>query len=62
VVCGEEGLGEVEEKAERDLILGGVGNLVMEDSHGEECKEWEKNVCTFVCDFNGGWLKNSSLL
>ncbi len=34
----------------------------MEDSHGEGCKEWKKNVCTFVCDFNGGWLKDSSFL
>ncbi len=62
MVCGKKGLGEVEEEEERNLILGGVGNLVMENFHGNGCKEWKKNVCTFVCDFNGGWLKYSSLL
>ncbi len=42
VVCGEKGLGEVEEEEERDLILRGVGNLVMENFHGNGCKEWKK--------------------
>ncbi len=34
VVCGEEGLEEVEEDGDIHLIFGGVGKLRMEDSHG----------------------------
>ncbi len=49
VVCGEEGLREVEKEGERDLILGGVGNLGMEDSHGKGSHEWKKNVCMDLC-------------
>lgn len=49
MVCGEEGLREVEKEGERDLILGGVGNLGMEDSHGKGSHEWKKNVCMDLC-------------
>jgi hypothetical protein len=42
VVCGEEGLEEVEDDGDIHLILGGVGELRMEDSHGEGCKERKK--------------------
>ncbi len=39
MVCGEEGLKEMEEEGERNSILGGVENLGIEDFHGEGYKE-----------------------
>jgi len=42
VVCGEEGLKEVQDDGEIYSILGGVGKLGMEDFHGEGCKEWKR--------------------
>lgn len=55
VVCEEEVLKEMEEEGERNSILGVVKNLGMEDSYG-------KRYMYLCVDFNGGWLKDSSLL
>ncbi len=52
VVCGEEGLEEVEENGDIHLILVGLGKLGMEDSHGEGYKEW-KNM--YVILMEDGW-------
>jgi len=41
VVCGEEGLKEVQKDGEIHSIFGRVGKLGMEDFHGEGCKEWK---------------------
>ncbi len=49
MVCGKKGLEEVKE--EERLIR----NLENEVRHGEICMY-------FVCDLNGKWLKDSSLL
>ncbi len=55
MVCEEEVLKEMEEEGERNSILGVVKNLGMEDSYG-------KRYMYLCVDFNGGWLKDSSLL
>jgi hypothetical protein len=49
VVCGEEGLEEVEENGDIHLILVGLGKLGMEDSHGEGYKEW-KNMYVILME------------
>jgi hypothetical protein len=42
VVCGEEGLKEVQQDREIHSIIGGVGKLGMEDFPREGYKEWKK--------------------
>jgi len=56
VVCGEEGLKEVQDDGEIHSILGRVGKLGMEDFHGEGCKEWKRMyVPLFVILMEYGW-------
>jgi hypothetical protein len=47
VVCGEEGLEEVEEDEDIHLIFGGVGKLRMEDSHGGPVRNGKR--CMHLC-------------